>query len=471
MAQLPLCFVLMPFGRKPDPTGRPDIRFDQIYETGIRPAIVAAGMHPIRADEEKLGGIIHKAMFERLLVCKYAIADLTTSNPNVLYELGVRHTARPGTTLTIYAQSTPLPFDVRILRRQRYTLGAKNQFTASAADLLCKKITEHLEEMREQSRHEQVQDSPLFDLVPTWSPKLLTEAAADAFRADVRANEQLKVKLGRLRALGQEISQRDHVRTELAAIRAIALADGSPDVGVLTELILAHRSISDWSGMIDVYNEMPDGLQQQAPIRQQTALAYNRRAELDGPTAAADRPEAISMLEQLEKDQGPSSETSGLLGRIYKAQWLRARAAHDPDRARERLNLAVRAYDRGFETDWRDVYPGVNAVTLLEAQGTERAQRRKNELLPVVRFAAKQRLRAMAPEYWDFATMLEVHVLDNDMDSAEEMLQEAVAAGAECWQRQSTTDNLRIIESVRRERGQAVSRLAGIIDEIKPPDK
>jgi hypothetical protein len=469
MAQRPLCFVLMPFGSKPDPSGRPDIPFDQIYETGIRPAIDAAGMQPIRADEEKLGGIIHKAMFERLLVCKYAIADLTTSNPNVLYELGVRHTARPGTTLTIYAQSTPLPFDVRILRQQRYALGAKNQFTTRAASTLRKQITEHLEEMHKLNRQLQVQDSPLFELVPGWSPELLTEAAADAFRADVRVNEKLKDELGKLRVLGQEAGERDQVRTRLAAIRAETFADGSPDIGVLTELILAHRSIIDWSGMIDVYVEMPEVLQQQAPIRQQAAFAYNRRAELDGPSANADRTEAITMLEQLEKDQGPSSETSGILGRIYKAQWLRARDEHDQDRARERLNLAVRAYERGFETDWQDIYPGINAVTLLEAQGTQRALNRKDELLPVVRFAVKQRLRAVQPEYWDFATLLEIHVLDNDFDAAEDLLRDVVAASTEHWQRQSTTGNLLIIESVRRERGQDLGRLPDVINEIRPP--
>jgi hypothetical protein len=102
----PLCFVLMPFGSKPDPGGGPDIDFNSIYRQAIKPGIADADMFPVRADEEKLGGIIHKAMFERLLICDFAVADLTTSNPNVMYELGIRHAARPRTTLTIYAAST-----------------------------------------------------------------------------------------------------------------------------------------------------------------------------------------------------------------------------------------------------------------------------------------------------------------------------------------------------------------------------
>ena len=86
----PLCFVLMPFGRKRDPAGGPDLDFDRCYEMAIKPAIVDAQLEPIRADHEVTAGIIHKAMFERLLLCDFAIADLTTANANVFYELGVR---------------------------------------------------------------------------------------------------------------------------------------------------------------------------------------------------------------------------------------------------------------------------------------------------------------------------------------------------------------------------------------------
>ena len=40
----PLCFVLMPFGRKPNPAGGPEIDFDRIYESAIRPGIDDAGL-------------------------------------------------------------------------------------------------------------------------------------------------------------------------------------------------------------------------------------------------------------------------------------------------------------------------------------------------------------------------------------------------------------------------------------------
>jgi hypothetical protein len=83
-----LCFVDMPFGKKADPKTGTEINFDQIYNLAIKPAAEESGLECIRGDEERTGGIIHTAMFARLLLCEFVIADLTTANPNVFYELG-----------------------------------------------------------------------------------------------------------------------------------------------------------------------------------------------------------------------------------------------------------------------------------------------------------------------------------------------------------------------------------------------
>ena len=71
--------------------------------------MLAAGLEPIRADEELLGGIVHKPMFERLILCDYAVADLTTANANVFYELGIRHALRPYSTVLLFAQGPACP--------------------------------------------------------------------------------------------------------------------------------------------------------------------------------------------------------------------------------------------------------------------------------------------------------------------------------------------------------------------------
>jgi hypothetical protein len=80
----PLCFVLMPFGQKPDSTGA-IIDFDRVYTDLMAPAISAAGLEPLRADKETIGGIIHKPMFERLILCPYAVADPAMMIPRKPY--------------------------------------------------------------------------------------------------------------------------------------------------------------------------------------------------------------------------------------------------------------------------------------------------------------------------------------------------------------------------------------------------
>ena len=92
----------------------------------IRPAVEDAGMQCVRADEERVGGIIHKPMFERLLLCDYAVADLSMANANVYYELGIRHATRPWSTVLLFREGFRLPFDTGPAR-QPYRLGLGGQ--------------------------------------------------------------------------------------------------------------------------------------------------------------------------------------------------------------------------------------------------------------------------------------------------------------------------------------------------------
>ena len=57
-------------------------------------------------------GIFQKQMFEWLVACEFAVADLSTGNPNVYYELGVRHGRRPYSTVLMFRQGWRLPLDV-----------------------------------------------------------------------------------------------------------------------------------------------------------------------------------------------------------------------------------------------------------------------------------------------------------------------------------------------------------------------
>ena len=80
------------------------------------------------------------------------------------------------------------------------------------------------------------------------------------------------------------------------------------------------------------------------------------------------------------------------------------------------LSKRFEAYIHGFEADWRDAYPGVNAVTLMEI--SEPSNPRCTKIIPVVEYAVDRRIDTGKPDYWDYATRLELAVLAKDKDGS-----------------------------------------------------
>ena len=459
----PLCFVLMPFGNKPDPTGGKDIDFDRIYRTGIRPAIEDAGMEPIRADEEKTGGIIHGPMFERLLLCDFAVADLTTANANVFYELGVRHTARPATTVTIFAKQQPIPFDINFLRSLPYGLGKNNTFPPSMAKKLRKALKEKLEELRDLAAKSEPVDSPLFQLIGEWQPGKIARLKTDTFREQVQYNEEIKRRLGEVRELAKKKATQAQAQKLLASIRDDMRPLDTAESGTVIDLMLTYRALSDWEGMIAVQKDMPKVLAEQVLVQEQLGFALNRCAGKD----PAMRGKALKVLKKVEQRQGPSSETCGLIGRIHKDYWSEAVNSDNDLEAKGYLNNAIDAYLRGFMADQRDAYPGINAVTLLDIKGDTESLQKKDRLLPVVRFAVTRRLEGATADYWDHATMLELAVLENKPEDAVDYLGQALADVRESWEPETTENNLKLIADARKKRGEETGWLIRVIEALQ----
>src|SRR3954452_24640759 len=136
----PMCFIAMPFGKREaiGPGGTTiAIDFDQIHAY-LSKGAEAAELDPIRADFEEAGGFIHKPMFERLLIAEYVIADLTLANPNVTYEVGVRHGATARATLLACADQLiqNLPFDFKPLRVLPYAIASDGSLPEGSGDKL-----------------------------------------------------------------------------------------------------------------------------------------------------------------------------------------------------------------------------------------------------------------------------------------------------------------------------------------------
>lgn len=459
----PVCFVIMPFGTKPDPSGGPDIDFDAIFEGGIRPGIEGAGLSPVRADQEELGGIIHKAMYERLLLCDFVVVDMTTANPNVFYELGVRHTARPNTTLPIYAKAHRIPFDVNMVRALPYELDAGNIFGPAEAMSLTQALSARLVGLRELALRENPPDSPLFQLIGEYRPAAVAHLRPDVFHDRVRYAEQLRTRIRELRTLA--LSQAPVAIDELRRLEADLGSFDATERGVLVDVMLAYRAAGGWSDMISLYARLPVDLQRSVLVREQYAFALNRSAA-NSSNPAVERAQAVDVLEGIISEHGASSETCGLLGRIFKDQWEAAAARGEHAGARGYLRKAIDMYRRGFNTDIRDFYPGINLLTLLEIDGRPPAIAEQQGLYPVVRYAAERRAGA-TPDYWDHATLLELAVLAREQAAAEQHLSSAISEITETFQPQTTHRNLSLICAAREARGEVLGWSRQIIDELR----
>jgi len=157
------------------------------------------------------------------------------------------------------------------------------------------------------------------------------------------------------------------------------------------------------------------------------------------------------VLQSVLTSRGPSSETYGILGRVYKDRYDRAKSASEFV-ARAELDKAIEAYLKGFEADWRDAYPGINAVTLMELR--QPPDPRQAELIPLVTYAVKRRVACAKPDYWDFATLLELAVLARDGERVLNALGPVLTSIRESWMAETTLRNLDLIAETRQTRGE-----------------
>jgi len=108
------CFVIIGYGIKSDlATGR-KLNLDKTYENLILPVFKSLKVDCFRAIDKNKTGVIDSIMYEWILGADIVLADISTLNANVIYELGVRHALRPYSTIIISENKLmkDLPFDI-----------------------------------------------------------------------------------------------------------------------------------------------------------------------------------------------------------------------------------------------------------------------------------------------------------------------------------------------------------------------
>ncbi|CAB5508442.1 hypothetical protein [uncultured Gammaproteobacteria bacterium] len=111
------CFVIMPIS---DTDGYDKGHFSRVYEDIIKPAVANTDFSVTRADEVKETNFIHLDILKQLIDAPIAICDLSSHNPNVLFELGIRQ-AFDKPVVLIREEGTPKIFDIGPLRYLEYS--------------------------------------------------------------------------------------------------------------------------------------------------------------------------------------------------------------------------------------------------------------------------------------------------------------------------------------------------------------
>ncbi|KWE52643.1 hypothetical protein WL76_15745 [Burkholderia ubonensis] len=115
------CFIIMPIS---DADGYPQGHFKHVYDNIVVPSCEKAGFQAVRADDVKATNLIHLDILKKLIEAPIAICDLSSRNPNVLFELGIRQ-AFDKPVVLIQEAGTPKIFDIAPLRYLEYSKDMK----------------------------------------------------------------------------------------------------------------------------------------------------------------------------------------------------------------------------------------------------------------------------------------------------------------------------------------------------------
>ncbi len=145
------CFVIMPFSKKK--VGEKLVDFDFIYNEIFEPAIKEADLpeggklEPKRTDVDQFASSISQDMFEYITYSRIAFTDISGFNPNVFYELGIRHGTQESGTVIFRQSGIAIPFDINSIKVFDYDFDTKKQIANSRA-LITSVLTNSLQRNR-----------------------------------------------------------------------------------------------------------------------------------------------------------------------------------------------------------------------------------------------------------------------------------------------------------------------------------
>ncbi len=330
-------FIIRPFGEK-DGINREKINFDVIEKRLIEPALARLNIHGRTTVEIMRTGNIREDMFNRLLTADVVIADISLHNPNVFYELGIRHAFRDKYTLLLRCKQDPVPFD---LMTDRYL-----EYDREHPELSVDALTTALQ----QTLNAEKSDSPVFQYLPHLKPEdsALFLSVPREFTEEVERAKSKRLR-GDLLLLAAEA---EGFVWEMEGIRAVgrAMLDINSLPGARkTWEIIQRRIPNDFEAnmkLSTIYLRMEEYAQSEQ--------ALNRVLEIDGLSV------------------GALSEAHALRGSNLKEQWRKS-WWDEPDQGKRRklalrsplLGRAYESYRNALNYDLNNYDAGFNALALL----------------------------------------------------------------------------------------------------------
>jgi hypothetical protein len=334
----PTCFAVMGFGEKTDfQTGR-KLDLDKTYHNIIKPAVEDAGYDCVRADEIQHSGVIDIPMYEQLFAADLVVADLSTSNLNAVFELGVRHALKPRSTIIIAESQFKSPFDINHILIRSYThLGVDIGFSEVM------RMREQLKAIALALKDGSATDSPVYSLLP-W------------LRQPTR--EEQKAALAAVAASQAAAVDDSETYSAMWKLALDAKSQGNFEVAKFT-LRKIYDAQSDSHGQA----KLP-----RPRVIQELALATYKSGDSAAPAAAkAAYTEAAQLLQQLDPDVTNDPETLGLWCGLHKR--MANLADLSPDERKTHLDIAILAAERGFLIR-ADFYTGTNLAYLLNIRAS-----------------------------------------------------------------------------------------------------
>jgi tetratricopeptide (TPR) repeat protein len=427
-------FVIMPFHTREvgaPGTATKTVDFDAVYEHLLKPALKLAGCEAFRGDYESSAGDIRTDMFFELVTADVVIADVSSLNANVFYELGVRDGVCPRGVFLVRGNWTGAqPFDIAPDRAITYDgrFYETGQLKVPPPPEEVEKLAHRLKAAIQMDQ--QAVGSPVYSHLPGLRAPDCSEIQTSRARHFARLRDDW---LDRVR-VAQSHNRPGHILT---------LADDAPTrmhrSQILLEAATALIGLCRYRAAEPVLREVlsinPDN--KDARLHLATVLE-----QLDRTVEAED--ELRSML-HMNEDDGPANRH---LGHVYRYLWRLTWQKHKNDlkaaveTARNNSALAASAFSsfcRAHELDLGSYFSGFNAVLLdaivkhlfSGAPPDEFRHRPIVDLIAVVRHNAEcTRRRALAlgqhdEHFWSTTTLSGLALLCGEKQRALQLLRDA----------------------------------------------